>query len=176
MSSEEAAAPTKTGTDDDGMSWWYRWICKLAGVLGGICEYHTWLWLSYGCLISIVFPLPDRQVCPCVMLSETFPTKILSYTQHSQHVMCWTSSVFTSLTIAYQNKQRWCQAVQSDITSLEAKLYKRGFQSFRCKDPQIWSAMCEGPQFKRQHLTYKASIYTVKNHYKYVWNIIKNYI
>ncbi|KAF4098883.1 calcium channel flower homolog isoform X3 [Onychostoma macrolepis] len=36
MSSEEAAAPTKTGTDDDGMSWWYRWICKLAGVLGGI--------------------------------------------------------------------------------------------------------------------------------------------
>ncbi|TRY94972.1 hypothetical protein DNTS_004649, partial [Danionella cerebrum] len=40
MSSEEAAAaaPTKTDTDDDGMSWWYRWICKLAGVLGGICN------------------------------------------------------------------------------------------------------------------------------------------
>ncbi|XP_067279629.1 calcium channel flower homolog [Pseudorasbora parva] len=36
MSSEEAAVPTKTGTDDDGMSWWYRWLCKLAGVLGGI--------------------------------------------------------------------------------------------------------------------------------------------
>ncbi|XP_051733853.1 calcium channel flower homolog [Ctenopharyngodon idella] len=36
MSSEEAAAPTKTSTDEDGMSWWYRWICKLAGVLGGI--------------------------------------------------------------------------------------------------------------------------------------------
>ncbi|XP_065099923.1 calcium channel flower homolog [Paramisgurnus dabryanus] len=36
MSSEEAAAPTKTGTDDDGMSWWYRWICKISGVLGGI--------------------------------------------------------------------------------------------------------------------------------------------
>ncbi|XP_051533200.1 calcium channel flower homolog [Myxocyprinus asiaticus] len=36
MSSEEAAAPPKQGADDDGMSWWYRWICKLAGVLGGI--------------------------------------------------------------------------------------------------------------------------------------------
>ncbi|KAG1958598.1 calcium channel flower homolog [Pimephales promelas] len=36
MSSEEAAAPTKAGTEDDGMSWWYRWICKMAGVLGGI--------------------------------------------------------------------------------------------------------------------------------------------
>ncbi|XP_063066977.1 calcium channel flower homolog [Engraulis encrasicolus] len=36
MSSEEAAAPTKTVTDDDGMSWWYRWMCKIAGVLGGI--------------------------------------------------------------------------------------------------------------------------------------------
>ncbi|XP_051962077.1 calcium channel flower homolog [Xyrauchen texanus] len=36
MSSEEAAIPPKQSTDDDGMSWWYRWICKLAGVLGGI--------------------------------------------------------------------------------------------------------------------------------------------
>ncbi|KAL2099599.1 hypothetical protein ACEWY4_003993 [Coilia grayii] len=36
MSSEEAPAPTKTVTDDDGMSWWYRWLCKIAGVLGGI--------------------------------------------------------------------------------------------------------------------------------------------
>ncbi|XP_030624501.1 calcium channel flower homolog [Chanos chanos] len=36
MSSEDATAPTKTNTDDDGMSWWYRWICKIAGVLGGI--------------------------------------------------------------------------------------------------------------------------------------------
>jgi len=41
MSSEEAAAPTKAGTEDDGMSWWYRWICKMAGVLGGICKYQT---------------------------------------------------------------------------------------------------------------------------------------
>lgn len=39
MNSEDAAAPTKTVTDDDGMSWWYRWLCKIAGVLGGICKY-----------------------------------------------------------------------------------------------------------------------------------------
>ncbi|XP_016325744.1 calcium channel flower homolog [Sinocyclocheilus anshuiensis] len=44
MSSEEAAAPTKTGTDDDGMSWWYRWICKLAGVLGGISCASMGIW------------------------------------------------------------------------------------------------------------------------------------
>ncbi|XP_067232326.1 calcium channel flower homolog isoform X1 [Chanodichthys erythropterus] len=41
MSSEEAAAPTKTSTDEDGMSWWYRWICKLAGVLGGIYDRNS---------------------------------------------------------------------------------------------------------------------------------------
>ncbi|XP_016384221.1 calcium channel flower homolog [Sinocyclocheilus rhinocerous] len=44
MSSEEAAAPTKTGTDDDGMSWWYHWICKLAGVLGGISCATMGIW------------------------------------------------------------------------------------------------------------------------------------
>ncbi|XP_017573473.1 calcium channel flower homolog isoform X1 [Pygocentrus nattereri] len=36
MSSEEATAPAKAASDDDGMSWWYRWICKIAAVLGGI--------------------------------------------------------------------------------------------------------------------------------------------
>ncbi|KAK3555898.1 hypothetical protein QTP86_029795 [Hemibagrus guttatus] len=37
MSSEEAAATNKnTATDGDGMSWWYRWLCKTAAVLGGI--------------------------------------------------------------------------------------------------------------------------------------------
>ncbi|XP_012685671.1 calcium channel flower homolog [Clupea harengus] len=36
MNPEEPAAPNKTVTDDDGMSWWYRWLCKIAGVLGGI--------------------------------------------------------------------------------------------------------------------------------------------
>lgn len=79
MSSEEAAAPTKTGTDDDGMSWWYRWICKLAGVLGGICEYHVTVAIC--CFIqnnSICHVFPDRQLCLCVMASET-----LSYTQHN---------------------------------------------------------------------------------------------
>ncbi|KAK9955035.1 hypothetical protein ABG768_014943 [Culter alburnus] len=44
MSSEEAAAPTKTSTDEDGMSWWYRWICKLAGVLGGISCATMGIW------------------------------------------------------------------------------------------------------------------------------------
>ncbi|XP_046724359.1 calcium channel flower homolog isoform X2 [Silurus meridionalis] len=37
MSSEEVAAPNKnTANDGDGMSWWYRWVCKTAAVLGGI--------------------------------------------------------------------------------------------------------------------------------------------
>lgn len=39
MSSEEAAASTKNATDDDGMTWWYRWLCKISGVLGGICKF-----------------------------------------------------------------------------------------------------------------------------------------
>ncbi|KAJ8404450.1 hypothetical protein AAFF_G00337170 [Aldrovandia affinis] len=33
---EQPAATNKTNTEDDGMSWWYRWICKIAGVVGGI--------------------------------------------------------------------------------------------------------------------------------------------
>lgn len=37
MSSEEATAPNKnTAADGDGMSWWYRWVCKTAAVLGGV--------------------------------------------------------------------------------------------------------------------------------------------
>ncbi|KAG9354248.1 hypothetical protein JZ751_012372 [Albula glossodonta] len=36
MSSAEQPNATKTNTDDDGMSWWYRWLCKIAGVIGGI--------------------------------------------------------------------------------------------------------------------------------------------
>ncbi|KAI4879006.1 hypothetical protein NFI96_029214 [Prochilodus magdalenae] len=36
MSSEEATAPAKAASDDDGISWWYRWLCKIAAVLGGI--------------------------------------------------------------------------------------------------------------------------------------------
>lgn len=38
-SAEQPAAVNKANTDDDGMSWWYRWLCKIAGVIGGICEY-----------------------------------------------------------------------------------------------------------------------------------------
>lgn len=45
---QPADSATSTGTtttsnpNDDGMSWWYKWLCKIAGVLGGICEYSTW--------------------------------------------------------------------------------------------------------------------------------------
>ncbi|XP_068562746.1 calcium channel flower homolog isoform X1 [Cebidichthys violaceus] len=37
MSTEaETAASAKSTPEDDGMTWWYRWLCKIAGVLGGI--------------------------------------------------------------------------------------------------------------------------------------------
>ncbi|XP_066569122.1 calcium channel flower homolog [Amia ocellicauda] len=38
MSSGEQPGPASSASssDDDGMSWWYRWICKIAGVVGGI--------------------------------------------------------------------------------------------------------------------------------------------
>lgn len=55
MSSEEAAAPTKAGTEDDGMSWWYRWICKMAGVVGGICKYVSHVLCTYGCLMQNIY-------------------------------------------------------------------------------------------------------------------------
>lgn len=29
----------QAATQDDGMTWWYRWLCRLAGILGAICEY-----------------------------------------------------------------------------------------------------------------------------------------
>ncbi|XP_076850490.1 calcium channel flower homolog [Brachyhypopomus gauderio] len=44
MSSEEASAPAKTETDNDGMSWWYRWICKLGAVLGGMSSAMLGIW------------------------------------------------------------------------------------------------------------------------------------
>ncbi|KAK7879342.1 hypothetical protein WMY93_033877, partial [Mugilogobius chulae] len=35
MSTEEAGgAAGQTAPEDDGMTWWYRWLCKTAGVLG----------------------------------------------------------------------------------------------------------------------------------------------
>lgn len=27
---------------EEGMTWWYRWLCRLSGVLGAICEYAVW--------------------------------------------------------------------------------------------------------------------------------------
>jgi hypothetical protein len=24
---------------EEGMTWWYRWLCRLSGVLGAVCEY-----------------------------------------------------------------------------------------------------------------------------------------
>lgn len=44
MSTEETAAPTKSAPDDDGMTWWYRWLCKIAGVLGGISCAVSGVW------------------------------------------------------------------------------------------------------------------------------------
>lgn len=35
-----AAAPeAATASADEGMTWWYRWLCRIAGVIGGMCEY-----------------------------------------------------------------------------------------------------------------------------------------
>ncbi|AWP15524.1 putative calcium channel flower -like [Scophthalmus maximus] len=44
MSSEETAAATKPSPDDDGMTWWYRWLCKIAGVLGGVSCAVSGVW------------------------------------------------------------------------------------------------------------------------------------
>lgn len=35
-----AAAPEAAAASaDEGMTWWYRWLCRIAGVIGGMCEY-----------------------------------------------------------------------------------------------------------------------------------------
>ncbi|NXY47213.1 FLOWR protein, partial [Ceuthmochares aereus] len=44
MSSQDeqfpAAAPDPAAPSaDDGMTWWYRWLCRIAGVIGGMCKY-----------------------------------------------------------------------------------------------------------------------------------------
>ncbi|XP_023663733.1 calcium channel flower homolog [Paramormyrops kingsleyae] len=46
MSSEDqsAAGNKAMDTDNDGMSWWYRWMCKIAGVLGGVSCAITGIW------------------------------------------------------------------------------------------------------------------------------------
>lgn len=27
---------------EEGVTWWYRWLCRLSGVLGAVCEYPAW--------------------------------------------------------------------------------------------------------------------------------------
>ncbi|XP_062333480.1 calcium channel flower homolog isoform X1 [Osmerus eperlanus] len=46
MNTEETSAQPKAAAaaDDDGMSWWYRWLCKIAGVLGGISCAIAGIW------------------------------------------------------------------------------------------------------------------------------------
>lgn len=34
-----AAVSSAPPAQDEGMTWWYRWLCRLSGVLGAICEY-----------------------------------------------------------------------------------------------------------------------------------------
>ncbi|XP_063791871.1 calcium channel flower homolog [Pseudophryne corroboree] len=44
MSAVEQDAPTQgnaAASRDDGMTWWYRWLCRLAGILGGICTLYA---------------------------------------------------------------------------------------------------------------------------------------
>ncbi|XP_006640693.1 calcium channel flower homolog [Lepisosteus oculatus] len=43
-SGEQPAATNASSADDDGMSWWYRWICKIAGVVGGISCAIAGIW------------------------------------------------------------------------------------------------------------------------------------
>ncbi|XP_054854339.1 calcium channel flower homolog [Eublepharis macularius] len=33
---EQAAPAPAAEEEDDGITWWYRWLCRLAGVLGGV--------------------------------------------------------------------------------------------------------------------------------------------
>ncbi|XP_018614623.1 calcium channel flower homolog [Scleropages formosus] len=44
MSSEEQLPATETKVDEDGVTWWYKWMCKIAGVVGGICCACAGLW------------------------------------------------------------------------------------------------------------------------------------
>lgn len=36
-----AVAPASSAqpAQEEGMTWWYRWLCRLSGVLGAVCEY-----------------------------------------------------------------------------------------------------------------------------------------
>lgn len=38
-----AVAPASSAqpAQEEGMTWWYRWLCRLSGVLGAVCEYSA---------------------------------------------------------------------------------------------------------------------------------------
>ncbi|XP_066836797.1 calcium channel flower homolog isoform X3 [Anser cygnoides] len=41
----QAAAPEPAAPSaDDGMTWWYRWLCRIAGVIGGVSCAFAGLW------------------------------------------------------------------------------------------------------------------------------------
>ncbi len=130
----------------------------------------TWLW-PYGCLMqnnSISHLFPDRQLCPCVMASETFPTTILSYTQHN-HVMCWTSSGFTSHPWL-QHIKLWKDDVKMfTVTSLPLKqsCTTGVFNLLDVRDPKYLCARDPILKFKRQLFMYKDPCYTAKKYYRY---------
>lgn len=46
MSGSGGAASASVGSappaEEEGMTWWYRWLCRLSGVLGAVCEYPAW--------------------------------------------------------------------------------------------------------------------------------------
>lgn len=33
-----AAAGAAPAAQEEGVTWWYRWLCRLSGVLGAVCE------------------------------------------------------------------------------------------------------------------------------------------
>ncbi|XP_039619805.1 calcium channel flower homolog isoform X2 [Polypterus senegalus] len=43
-SAEDTAGAAPVKEEGDGMSWWYRWLCKIAGVLGGISCAIAGIW------------------------------------------------------------------------------------------------------------------------------------
>ncbi|XP_028666049.1 calcium channel flower homolog isoform X1 [Erpetoichthys calabaricus] len=43
-SAEDVAGTAPVKEEGDGMSWWYRWLCKIAGVLGGISCAIAGIW------------------------------------------------------------------------------------------------------------------------------------
>lgn len=53
-----AAAAPEAAAADEGMTWWYRWLCRIAGVIGGMCEY----------------PLPSA----CPLLHDRAPVGVLT--------------------------------------------------------------------------------------------------